>query len=73
LIRLIKKGSTVNLKGFKSGSGKVDGTIVFNEQFEYILKATVSKEKTASADIMICPKCKKGTIIKGKTAYGCAY
>ena len=72
LIRLIKKGSTVNLKGFKSGSGKVDGTIVFNEQFEYILKATVSKEKTASADIMICPKCKKGTIIKGKTAYGCA-
>ena len=23
-------------------------------------------------DYNLCPKCKKGTIIKGKTAYGCS-
>ena len=23
-------------------------------------------------DTIVCPKCKSGTIIKGKTAYGCA-
>ena len=72
LIRLIKKGSTVNLKGFKTDKGKSDGTIVFNEQFEFILKGAASKEKAVSTDVMSCPKCKKGNIIKGKTAYGCS-
>ena len=70
LIRLIKKGSTVNLKGFKTNNGKADGTIIFNDQFEFTLKGTASK--STSADVMICPKCKKGNIIKGKTAYGCS-
>ncbi|MBL4593378.1 MAG: DNA topoisomerase 3 [Flavobacteriales bacterium] len=69
-IRLIKKGSTVNLKGFKSDAGKIDGTIVFNEQFDLVIKKKTPKTTTDSA--MICPKCKKGNIIKGKTAYGCS-
>lgn len=69
-IRLIKKGSTVNLKGFKADAGKVDGTIIFNKQFDLILKEKTPKATTAN--VMTCPKCKKGKIIKGKTAYGCS-
>ncbi len=70
-IRLIKKGSTVNLKGFKTADGKVDGTISFNEQFDLILNEKIIKTKK-QADAMVCPKCKKGSIIKGKMAYGCS-
>ena len=70
LVRLITKGSTVKLKGFKGDTGKVDGTVVFNDQYEFALKGAASK--TASTDVMVCPKCKKGNIIKGKTAYGCS-
>jgi DNA topoisomerase-3 len=72
LIRLLQKGSTVNLKGFKTQNGKADGTIVFNEQFEFSLKGAAAKVKATAAAPMICPKCKKANIIKGKTAYGCA-
>lgn len=28
--------------------------------------------KTDNADAVLCPLCKKGTVIKGKTAYGCS-
>jgi DNA topoisomerase-3 len=72
LIRLIQKGSTVNLKGFKTQNGKADGAIVWNDQFEFTLKGAPVKVKSDAAAPMICPKCKKGNIIKGKTAYGCA-
>ena len=75
-IRLLKKGCTVNLKGFKTKKGSAEGLIRFDENFQLILeekKATTSA-KTA-ADIpnqLTCPKCKKGKILKGKTAYGCS-
>jgi len=70
LIRLLKKGSTVNLKGFKQDGKKVDGTIMFNHQFQFTLN---QKDKPGQDSAkMICPKCKKGNIIKGKTAYGCS-
>lgn len=36
-------------------------------------KAKTPKKKTAPADeSMSCPKCKSGTILKGKAAYGCS-
>jgi DNA topoisomerase-3 len=72
LIRLINKGSTVNLKGFKTDAGKTDGAIVFNDHFDLVLKEKATKTKQATSDTMVCPKCKKGNIIKGKTAYGCS-
>lgn len=34
-------------------------------------KPRVKKEKV-SAEILICPRCKKGKILKGKTAFGCS-
>ena len=32
----------------------------------------IANEVKQSTDKIICPKCKKGTILKGKTAYGCS-
>jgi DNA topoisomerase-3 len=72
LIRLLQKGSTVNLKGFKDAENKIDGTIHLNEQHQYVLQEKKDKKPISSADVKLCPKCKKGNIIKGKTAYGCS-
>ncbi len=66
ILRILTKGTTVNLKGFKTNNNLVEGVIKFNDKFEYTL---VQKEKS---DLSVCPKCKKGKIIKGKTAYGCS-
>ncbi|MFY0713164.1 DNA topoisomerase 3 [Seonamhaeicola sp. NFXS20] len=71
-IRLLQKGSTVNLKGFKTETGgTVEGLLRFDDNFKLKLepKKTDTKAKTKEN---ICPKCKKGTIVKGKTAYGCS-
>ncbi|WP_417370795.1 DNA topoisomerase 3 [Gelidibacter japonicus] len=70
-IRLLQKGSTVNLKGFKTEVGEIEGLIRFDDQFKLILepKKAIKKE---NPDVLTCPKCKKGTVIKGKTAYGCS-
>ncbi|WP_425075446.1 DNA topoisomerase 3 [Psychroserpens sp. S379A] len=74
-IRLLKKGSTVNLKGFASDKGITEGLLRFDDNFKLVLepknlvnKASEAKNKSA----VVCPKCNKGTIIKGKTAYGCS-
>lgn len=70
-IRLLKKESTVNLKGFKTENGTVEGLIRFDEQFNLVLEEKKTGKKS-TLDQLICPKCKKGTIIKGKEAYGCS-
>ena len=31
-----------------------------------------TKEKAEKPEILVCPKCKKGKMIKGKTAWGCS-
>ena len=64
-LRLLQKGSTVLLKGFTTESGKVNGTVHLDANFNLTLKKVIP-------DTIICPKCKKGTILKGKTAYGCS-
>jgi DNA topoisomerase III len=65
-IRLLTKGTTINLKGFKEGNNLVEGLVKLDKDFNYTL---IRKHNT---DLNICPKCKKGTVIKGKTAYGCS-
>ena len=69
-IRLIDKGSTVNLKGFLEQHNKIEGLVRFNELHELVLEQKKLSKKIP--DTIVCPKCKSGTIIKGKTAYGCA-
>jgi len=69
-IRLLNKGETVTLKGFTTEKGKINAKVTFDLDFNLILKETPSdKEKNKE---MNCPKCKKGAIIKGKTAFGCS-
>lgn len=72
-VRLIEKSCTTNLKGFKLSSGTVEGLLRFDEYFNIKLEPKKQKKPTTSPTEKIsCPKCKKGSIIKGKTAYGCA-
>lgn len=72
-IRLLQKGSTVNLKDFKLGSETVEGLLRFDADFKLKLepKKVIKKEENISEKLP-CPKCKKGTILKGNTAYGCS-
>lgn len=76
IIRLLDKGSTNNLKGFKTDSGSVEGLLRFDEHFNIKLEPkkalVISSEVDKSSDKISCPKCKTGTVIKGKAAYGCS-
>ncbi|GGX27723.1 type IA DNA topoisomerase [Aquimarina muelleri] len=74
-IRLLQKGCTVNLKGFKTSEGDKEGLIRFDDQFRILLEEKKTTSVSASNKIpnpMPCPVCNKGTVIKGKTAYGCS-
>ena len=72
LVRLIDKGSTTNLKGFKLGIDKVEGLVKMDANFSVMLEPKDGKVATKKTDVIPCPKCKKGTILKGKSAYGCS-
>ncbi|GIZ08142.1 type IA DNA topoisomerase [Flavobacterium sp. UMI-01] len=82
-LRLLQKGATVNLKDFKTPSGTTtEGVLKLDENFklELIQKTPAtsplanSKESTTenTSELMPCPKCQKGHLLKGKTAYGCS-
>jgi DNA topoisomerase III len=75
---LLEKKKTAVIKGFTAGGVKKDGilklTDSFNVEFEEAQVKAPKAKKAAVAEAKpgICPKCKKGTVIKGKTAYGCS-
>lgn len=71
LIRLVQKGETVQLKGFNKDGENYNGKLVLNEvgQIEFEAKEETSQ---SNSDELSCPRCKKGIVIKGKTAYGCS-
>ncbi|WP_290701382.1 type IA DNA topoisomerase [Lacinutrix sp.] len=72
-LRLFQKGSTVNLKGFKINGASAEGLVRFDENFKLKFEPKKGNEKPVnSSEENKCPKCNKGTIIKGKTAYGCS-
>jgi DNA topoisomerase-3 len=75
-IRLLQKGCTVNLKGFKTSKGNVEGLVRFDENFKLKLEEKINSSKSNNSnkipEKLTCPKCKKGTILKGKSAYGCS-
>jgi len=77
LIRLLDKNSTTNLKGFNTETGKVEGLVRFDSNFKFKLEpkqttTTSTTVNSSQSDIITCPKCKKGIVLKGKTAYGCS-
>ena len=88
LARLMKLGSTIQLKGFKQNGHKLNGKVKFNKSFELEFQSGSSKKeggiKTSKAgktvvnkaatkpELIPCPKCNEGHLLKGKTAYGCS-
>ena len=77
-LRLLQKGSTVNLKDFKTETGTVEGLLRLDENFKLKLEPkkavtpTVSPAVKTQPDEMPCPKCQTGKVLKGSTAYGCS-
>lgn len=74
-LRLLQKGSTVNLKGFKTSDGEKEGLVRFSDDFQLVLEEKKGEKSTVTPNkptILACPKCNTGTVIKGKTAYGCS-
>ncbi|MFL5762461.1 MAG: DNA topoisomerase 3 [Bacteroidia bacterium] len=74
---LLEKKKTSIIKGFTAGTGKKDGLLkltgTFNIEFEEAAaKAPKASKKIEQVPPAVCPKCKKGSILKGKTAYGCS-
>ncbi|MGJ8660344.1 MAG: DNA topoisomerase 3 [Cellulophaga fucicola] len=74
-LRLLDKGCTVNLKGFKTENGTKEGLLRFNDNFELVLEEKKTAVKVKQDEVpnpMPCPLCSQGTVLKGKTAYGCS-
>lgn len=72
LKRLIDKKATTKLKGFKLEGEKVDGIIKLTDDFKLEFEnQSPAPKKTTNNGMPACPKCKTGTLIKGKEAYGC--
>lgn len=69
--RLVTKRATTKLKGFKINGEKTEGIIKLNANQQPFFEATQTSPRLAPNGMPYCPKCKKGVIIKGKTAYGC--
>ena len=76
VIRLLDKGCTTNLKGFVLEDKKTEGLLRFDDDYniklEPKLKSTKETNKSTVNEKFNCPKCSTGTILKGKTAYGCS-
>ncbi len=77
---LIQKKKTPSIKGFTINSKKVNGYLILNKEsvVDFIedkvmstSSASVPAKNETIKENQTCPKCKQGTIIKGKTAFGC--
>lgn len=68
LLRLLTKGETTVLKGFKKKGLKVNGHLKLTSDFGIEFKEKVEQKEDGP---LVCPKCKKGEVIKGQTAFGC--
>lgn len=77
LLRLLEKGRTILLKGFKKEGQKVAAKVQMNEHFQLQLLPESTARKPIQKNqpvphVIPCPKCARGTVVKGKTAYGCS-
>ena len=69
---LIQKKKTPSIKGFTINSKKVNGHLILNKEGLVDFVEDVSSDtKTKVVENQTCPKCNQGTIVKGKTAFGC--
>lgn len=74
LRQLVEKKKTGLIKGLLAGAEKKDGILVmsadYNIHFEE--KESVAKKPKKEEGPAVCPKCKTGAVLKGKTAFGCS-
>lgn len=70
---LIRKGKTQLIKGFEKDGQKCDGRLVFSTQEGLSLEIeSVRPGAPAKPETIACPQCQTGTLIAGKTAFGCS-
>lgn len=65
LLTLIDKGKTPVIKGFIIDNVKKDGVLLLSDTWK------ISFQENENPPLS-CPKCKEGTMLKGKAAYGCS-
>ena len=79
---LIQKKKTPSIKGFTINSKKINGYLTLSNEgvIEFVEDISTEIYETSNSSVnqittvtenQTCPKCKQGTIIKGKTAFGC--
>ena len=64
IVQLLTKGKTSYAKGYLLNDAKVEARLLFSET--YTVELEIKEES-----VLKCPNCKIGTIIQGKTAFGC--
>jgi len=72
--KIIKKGESDLIKGFKSKKGnKFDTVLKLDEEFQVVFSFPERKETPKTKPVVLgeCPKCSEGQIIEGKKGYGC--
>lgn len=69
---LIEKKVTTKIKGFVLGGSKVEGILKLTDSFNVEFKNKTPAAQKHETAMPTCPKCGSGTLIKGKTAYGCS-
>lgn len=69
---LIQKGKTNLIKGFLVDGEKQNGKLVLTDSFAIKLDLLAETGQVKKPQGFVCPKCNKGTLLKGKTAYGCS-
>lgn len=69
-----EKKKTQAVEGVKKKTNKKDSKVSDNSNLEKIAESNilVSAQDSIVKEGMICPTCKSGIVIKGKTAYGCS-
>ncbi len=81
LARLLAKGGTVQLKGFKIDGKSSTGKLIFDRDFKLNFEAKVMAPKAKASkreapakvpDPLPCPRCEVGRVLKGNSAYGCS-
>ena len=72
--RLLTKGKTTKIKGFIIDGVTTEGVLALNNNNEIeLIKSTTEKQKNPKKPVSFtCPKCGKGVLLKGKSAYGCS-
>lgn len=62
--QLITKGRTKSISGIEIDGVKKDGVVVLDSNMQLTFEQDEEKQ-------LVCPKCKTGKVVKGRTAYGC--